>query len=114
MFADLPAILEFRAGLSEVQRRRLNHPDSSFWAWKRSVSRTPARLVSAVEESSLVAPGNLAETGKTVKPRQSPAEQRMCIGRRTRSGARLRHCEKAGQPIASFWQGPLLRRPSGT
>jgi hypothetical protein len=53
----LDAISAFRAGLDEAQRRRLNHPNSVWFAWKRSIRTGPPRREHAKKSSAQHRPG---------------------------------------------------------
>jgi hypothetical protein len=52
MMQNIGAGQAWRDGHDEGTRRRINHPDSAFWGWKRSINQTSVRRVKIAAANS--------------------------------------------------------------
>jgi hypothetical protein len=62
VLANLPAILEWRAGLDEAQRRRINHPNSVYLCWHRDTNPKPAKRPVVTKAAAAAAPAETARS----------------------------------------------------
>jgi hypothetical protein len=84
----LPAILIWRAGLDEAQRRRINHPNSVYLCWNRSIT-----TAETAKRQDVVSPKPAAKRQPVVPSVTAPAET-------------ARH----GKAKAIYWSQDTLRR----